>query len=76
MDQQRSEQEQQHITSIEPNILEISEEDFRVVFGSSDDWSGYTFVPSANNPHIAGSWYDKQGHHVAISIGDCRYGPC
>jgi hypothetical protein len=70
-----SEQEQQHITSIEPNILEITEEELRSVFGGSNNRSEYTFVPSRNNP-TAGTYFDKRGRAVGFSVGDCSKGPC
>lgn len=81
-----SEQKQQHISSIEHRILEISEEDLEFVSGGranrqADHGSqprlkpGYTFVPSRNNP-TAGSIVDKHGNYVAIVIGNCSAGPC
>lgn len=90
MRQQSNEQDQQDITSIEPSILTITEEELQSVFGGtrhqpSDSY--YTdqaqtklpkweyFIPSHNNP-TAGDIYNQNGNRVGIRLGDCSAGPC
>jgi bacteriocin-like protein len=75
MSKQFKQNNQQHATSPEQNIREVSDKELQSITGGFTPLSGQTFVPSRNNP-TAGDLYDRKGNHVGIVIGNCSAGPC